>query len=76
MNNKVKEPFGFNEPASQYIPKPSAVSTGELTDSLKFQEELSKKNTLGDILNSPEMIKMQEHFLNDFLLLLHFLQPI
>ena len=60
MNNKVKEPFGFNEPASQYIPKPSAVSTGELIDSPKFQEELSKKNTLLESLNSPEMIKMQE----------------
>ena len=56
----MTKPFGFNEPASQYIPKPSAVSTGELTDSPKFQEELSKKNTLGDMLNSPEMIKMQE----------------
>ncbi len=30
----MTEPFGFNEPASQYIPKPSAVSTGELIDSL------------------------------------------
>jgi len=45
--NKI--PFGFNE-----------VSTGELTDSPKFQEELSKKNTLLESLNSPEMIKMQE----------------
>jgi hypothetical protein len=45
----MTKPFGFNE-----------VSTGELTDSPKFQEELSKKNTLGDVLNSPEMIKMQE----------------
>ena len=56
----MTKPFGFNEPASQYIPKPSAVSTGELTDSPKFQEELSKKNTLLESLNSPEMIKMQE----------------
>ena len=60
MNNKVKEPFGFNEPASQHIPKPSAVSTGELIDSEKFQEEQSKKNTLLESLNSPEMIKMRE----------------
>jgi len=45
----MTKPFGFNE-----------VSTGELTDSPKFQEEQSKKNTLGDMLNSPEMIKMQE----------------
>ena len=49
MDNKSKEPFGFNE-----------VSTGELIDSPKFQEELSKKNTLGETLNSPEMIKMRE----------------
>jgi hypothetical protein len=55
MNNKVKEPFGFNEPASQHIPKPSAVSTGELIDSPKFQ-----KNSLLESLNSPEMIKMRE----------------
>lgn len=41
--------FGFNE-----------VSTGELIDSEKFQEELSKKNTLLESLNSPEMIKMRE----------------
>ncbi len=41
----MTKPFGFNE-----------VSLGELTDSPKFQEELSKKNTLGDMLNSPEMI--------------------
>ena len=60
MNNKVKEPFGFNEPASQHIPKPSAVSTGELIDSEKFQEELPKKNTLLESLNSPEMIKLRE----------------
>ena len=32
MDNKSKEPFGFNE-----------VSTGELIDSPKFQEEQSKK---------------------------------
>ena len=60
MNNKVKEPFGFNEPASQHIPKPSAVSTGELIDSEKFQEELPKKNTFLESLNSPEMVKMRE----------------
>ena len=45
----MNEPFGFNE-----------VSTGELIDSEKFQEELSKKNTLLESLNSPEMIKLQE----------------
>ena len=45
----MTEQFGFNE-----------VSTGELIDSEKFQEELSKPNTLGDMLNSPEMIKLQE----------------
>ena len=28
----------MNEPASQYIPKPSAVSTGQLIDSEKYQE--------------------------------------
>ena len=60
MNNKVKEPFGFNEPAAQHIPKPNAVSTGELIDSEKFQEELPKKNTLLESLNSPEMVKMRE----------------
>ena len=60
MNNKVKEPFGFNEPASQHIPKPNSVSTGELIDSEKFQEELPKKNTLLESLNSPEMVKMRE----------------
>ena len=49
MDNKSKEPFGFNE-----------VSTGELIDSPKFQEELSKKNTLLESLNSPEMVKMRE----------------
>ena len=52
--------FGFNEPASQHIPEPSAVSTGDLIDSEKFQEELSKPNTLGELFNSPEMIKLQE----------------
>ena len=36
------------------------MSTGELIDSPKFQEELSKQNTLGETLNSPEMIKMRE----------------
>jgi hypothetical protein len=36
------------------------MSTGELIDSPKFQEELSKKNTLLESLNSPEMIKMRE----------------
>ena len=46
----------MNEPASQHVPKPNAVSTGELIDSSKFQEEQSKKNTF----NSPEMIKMRE----------------
>lgn len=56
----MTEPFGFNEPASQYIPKPNAVATGELIDSPKFQEELSKKNTLLESLNSPEMVKMRE----------------
>ena len=50
----------MNEPASQHIPKPSAVSTGELIDSPKFQEEQSKKNTLLESLNSPEMVKMRE----------------
>ena len=45
----MNEPFGFNE-----------ISTGELIDSPKFQEELSKKNTLLESLNSPEMVKLQE----------------
>ena len=36
------------------------VSTGELIDSPKFQEEQSKKNTLLESLNSPEMVKMRE----------------
>jgi len=56
----MTEQFGFNEPASQHIPKPSAVSTGELIDSPKFQEEQSKKNTLLESLNSPEMVKLRE----------------
>ena len=60
MNNKVKEPFGFNEPAAQHIPKQNAVATGELIDSEKFQEELPKKNTLLESLNSPEMVKLRE----------------
>lgn len=47
----MTKPFGFNEPSSE----PSAVSTGELIDSEKFQ-----KNTLLESLNSPEMIKMRE----------------
>ena len=50
----------MNEPASQHVPKPNAVATGELIDSPKFQEEQSKKNTLLESLNSPEMIKMRE----------------
>ena len=45
----MTKPFGFNE-----------VSTGELIDSPKFQEELSKKNNLFESLNSPEMVKMRE----------------
>ena len=45
----MNEPFGFNE-----------VSTGELIDSEKFQEELPKKNNLFESLNSPEMVKMRE----------------
>ena len=36
------------------------MSTGELIDSPKFQEELSKQNTLRETLNSPEMVKMRE----------------
>jgi hypothetical protein len=36
------------------------MSTGELIDSPKFQEEQSKKNTLLESLNSPEMVKMRE----------------
>lgn len=45
----MTEPFGFNE-----------ISTGELIDSPKFQEEQSKKNNLFESLNSPEMVKMRE----------------
>lgn len=45
----------MNEQASQHIPKPSAVSTGELIDSPKFQ-----KNSLLESLDSPEMVKMRE----------------
>ena len=45
----------MTEPASQHIPKPSAVSTGELIDSPKFQ-----KNSLLESLNSPERVKMRE----------------
>ena len=56
----MTEPFGFNEPASQHLPKPNAVATGELIDSPKFQEELSKKNTLLESLNSPELVKLRE----------------
>ena len=48
-NEIMNEPFGFNE-----------VSTGELIDSEKFQEELPKKNNLFESLNSPEMVKMRE----------------
>ena len=51
----MTKPFGFNEPASQHIPKPNSVSTGELIDSPKFQ-----KNSLLESLNSPEMVKMRE----------------
>jgi len=56
----MTEAFGFNEPASQHIPKPNSVSTGELIDSPKFQKELSKKNTLLESLNSPELVKLRE----------------
>ena len=45
----------MNEPASQHVPKPNEVSTGELIDSPKFQ-----KNSLLESLNSPEMVKMRE----------------
>ena len=55
MNNKVKKPFGFNEPASQHIPKPNSVSTGELIDTPKFQ-----RNSLLESLNSPELVKLRE----------------
>ena len=54
MDNKVKKPCEScecNDPASE----PSAVSTGELIDSPKFQ-----KNSLLESLNSPEMIKLRE----------------
>ena len=50
----------MNEPASQHVPKPNAVATGELIDSEKFQEELPKKNNLFESLNTPEMIKLRE----------------
>ena len=63
MDNKVKKPCEScecNEPASQYMPNPNAVATGELIDSPKFQEEQSKKNTLLESLNSPEMVKLRE----------------
>ena len=56
----MNKQFGFNEPAAQHIPKPNSVATGELIDTPKFQEELSKPNSLGELFNSPEMIKMQE----------------
>ena len=36
------------------------IHTGKLIDSQKFQEELSKPNTLGETLNSPEMVKLRE----------------
>jgi hypothetical protein len=63
MDNKVKKPCEScecNEPESQYMPNPNAVATGELIDTPKFQEEQSKKNTLLESLNSPEMVKMRE----------------
>ncbi len=63
MDNKVKKPCEScecNEPASQYMPNPNAVATGELIDTPKFQEEQSKKNTLLESLNSPEMVKLRE----------------
>jgi len=50
----------MNGPASQHVPKPNSVSTGELIDSPKFQEEQSKKNTLLESLNSPELVKLRE----------------
>lgn len=37
-------------------------SVGKLIDSEKFQEELSKPNTLGEVLNSLEMVKVREEF--------------
>jgi hypothetical protein len=49
MGNESKESFEFNE-----------VSTGELIDSPKFQEEQSKKHTLLESLNSPEMVRIRE----------------
>ena len=58
MDNKVKKPCEScecNEPASQYMPNPNAVATGELIDSPKFQ-----KNTLLESLNSPELVKLRE----------------
>ena len=36
------------------------MSTGELIDSEKFQEEQSKKNTMLETFNSPEMAKLRE----------------
>ena len=63
MDNKVKKPCEScecNEPASQYMQNPNAVATGELIDTPKFQEEQSKKNTLLESLNSPEMVKLRE----------------
>ena len=63
MDNKVKKPCEScecNEPASQYMPNPNAVATGELIDTPKFQEEQSKKNTLLESLNSPELVKLRE----------------
>ena len=36
------------------------MNTGELIDSQKFQEEISKPNILGGAFDSPEMLKIQE----------------
>lgn len=36
------------------------MSTGELIDSEKFQKEQSKKNTMLETFNSPEMAKLRE----------------
>jgi hypothetical protein len=36
------------------------MNTGELIDSQKFQEEISKSNILGGAFDSPEMLKIQE----------------
>lgn len=36
------------------------MSTGELIDSEKFQEEQSKKNTMLETFNSPKMVKLRE----------------